>query len=334
MDERGKAPRTGSLRIFRRKLVTCAVLLLAGCSDSRQPERILTGKAMGTVWTVRIVSAISEEEVTEVDREIGIRLEALEQVFSTWRPDSEISGFNQLRTTEAVPVSPRLATVLAEALEIARQSGGALDPTLGPLVDLWSFGANRRNVKKAPSDEEINAAMRRCGWRKLEVTINPPTLRKTVEDLEVNPSAVVEGFAVGEMGRLLSTLGIKNWLIDLGGEMKARGRAADGSPWRVGIQAPDAAPGEIFTTVELDDLSLATSGTYRQRFEDGGREYSHLIDPRTGRPIENGLASVTVLHSRCLTADGWATALMVLGRERGEPLARSLDLKVIWIERE
>lgn len=336
-----------------RRLAGCAVLLLglAGCDRTLVPEdghavrsvarpappsrnharASLAGDAMGTTWRLQVASRMSDRDLDVLRRRIAGRLDDLDRAFSNWRPDSEVSLFNAGRTTAPVSVSREVAEVARRALEVARQTGGALDPTLAPLIDLWGFGpkGRRRNL---PAADEIERARRRCGWSHLEVTLDPPTLRKRRPDLEINVSAVVEGHALEVLGRLLHDSGLHNWLLEIGGEVLARGRAVDGAPWIVGIQTPDAPAGEVFGDVELMDQCLATSGNYRQFFETERKRVSHLIDPRTGRPVEHGLASVSVMDRSPIVADAYATALMVLGRRDGEVIARRAGLSVVWIE--
>lgn len=286
---------------------------------------------MGTTWRLQIASSMSDHDLDGLRSRIACRLDNLDMAFSNWRPDSEISRFNALRTTAPVPVSREVAEVTRRALEVARLTGGALDPTLAPLIDLWGFGPKGRR-RSLPSADEIERVRRRCGWSHLDVALDPPTLRKRRPDLEINVSAVVEGHALEVIGRLLQDSGLHNWLLEIGGEVLAAGRTGDGSPWIVGIQTPDAPAREVFGHVELTDQCLATSGNYRQFFETEQKRMSHLIDPRTGWPVEHDLASVSVMDRSPIVADAYATALMVLGRQDGEVLARRAGLNVVWIE--
>jgi FAD:protein FMN transferase len=284
---------------------------------------------MGTRWSLQL--ADESDEAAVLQAAIQTRLDHIESVFSNWKPDSEISRFNVTHSTDAVKCSTELAEVAALALEIASETEGALDPTLNSLVNLWGFGPVMRNGD-IPTDDEIQNARSSCGWQHLTVTQHPPSLRKAIPNLEINLSAVVEGFALREIGHLLDTQGVENWLLEIGGELLASGAPQSGAAWSVGVQAPGAGQGEVFETLMLRDECLSTSGSYRHLFEKDGIRYSHLIDPRTGKPVIHKLASVSVIHRDPITADGHATALMILGREKGEPLAKKLGLRVIWIE--
>jgi thiamine biosynthesis lipoprotein len=311
------------------KMGTLLCFLLPSC----QPEdrSVLGGKTMGTTWSLQIARPLTAGERGKLQQRLASELDSIERVFSTWNPDSAISRFNESKSTETIPVTLPLAQVLASALDLSRQTEGAFDPTMGPLIDLWGFGHEGKRTEP-PTPDEISSALSKCGADKLTVTLNPPTLRKAIPDLEVNPSAIVEGYAADQLGHLLKSSGYEGWLLEIGGEILADGLSPDGRPWRVGIQTPGAALNDSFSDLPLSNQALATSGTYRQRFEHGGRIYSHLINPKTGWPIETKLVSVSVLSPSCMKADAFATALMVLGRQRGEPLAQRQGLRVFWIE--
>jgi thiamine biosynthesis lipoprotein len=311
------------------KLGTLLCFLLPSC----QPEdrSVLGGKTMGTTWSLQIARPLTAGERGKLQQRLASELDSIERVFSTWNPDSAISRFNESKSTETIPVTLPLAQVLASALDLSRQTEGAFDPTMGPLIDLWGFGHEGKRTEP-PTPDEISSALSKCGADKLTVTLNPPTLRKAIPDLEVNPSAIVEGYAADQLGHLLKSSGYEGWLLEIGGEILADGLSPDGRPWRVGIQTPGAALNDSFSDLPLSDQALATSGTYRQRFEHGGRIYSHLINPKTGWPIETKLVSVSVLSPSCMKADAFATALMVLGSQQGEPLAQRQGLRVFWIE--
>ncbi|MCB1211681.1 MAG: FAD:protein FMN transferase, partial [Verrucomicrobiales bacterium] len=177
-----------------------------------------------------------------------------------------------------------------------------------------------------PTAAEIESARASCGWRNVEVALNPPRLRKRLPELTLNVDAVAEGLAVDDLAVMLKAQGHRDFLINLGGEVMACGVA-----WAVGIQMPEAVQGQTFTTLQLQDEALATSGVYRQHFERDGQRFSHIIDPKTGCPVTHRLASVSVVAKTCTVADAWATALLVLGKEAGQPLAESLGLEVVWI---
>ena len=284
---------------------------------------------MGTTWRLQVSPAAMEmrEELASATQ---ARLDELERIFSNWRADSAVSHFNASRSTEWQAVPRELAEVVAFAREISRQTGGAFDVTSAPLIDLWGFGARGRTASP-PDEEAIAGAKARGGWQKLEVKRDPPMLRKSQTDLEINVSALVEGFAVDDLVKRLRADGHRDFLLDVGGELFASGVNADKLPWQVGVQQPHAEKGAVLGAVPLRDRALATAGTYRQFFEHGGKQFAHVLDGRTGRPLEHRIVSVSVVADTCLAADAWATALLVLGPVEGKALAEKQDLEAMFI---
>ncbi|MDZ4289567.1 MAG: FAD:protein FMN transferase [Prosthecobacter sp.] len=308
-----------------RKLGCLLLLLCAACTP--EPHlTALTGPTMGTTWTLQAVNP-----PTDLQAFIQSHLDSGEAVLSHWRPDSALSRFNASASTDWFAVPPQLVRAVKLAREIADQTDGALDITLAPVIDLWGFGASPAN-HRVPSDEEIAQALTHCGWRHLQWRDDPPALRKTIPTLRINVASVTEGLVMDELVPLLKQRDLANFLLELGGEVAAIGHAPDGQPWQVGIQTPDASQGQVMQTLPLTDQCLATSGSYRHRFEVAGVNYSHIIDPRTGRPITHNLLSVSVIDPQCTRADGYATALTVLGPERGRVAAQKIGLRVFWIE--
>lgn len=302
-----------------------ALLLLVACDSSPEVMRV-EGTAMGMRWQAHGVGGEAERVQEEMER----ILERWEQAVSLWREDSEVVRFNQAPAGVWVAVGPELWAAVSLAHEIAGVTEGALDITMGPLVDLWGFGRKGRPI--APPDEKaIEAVKQRCGWSLLERDEAGKALRKKRADLELNVNAVVEGLVLEAMGRRLEAMGCRDFLIELGGELLARGKAPGGGPWVVAIQGPGGGVGEVFSKLPLTDAALATSGTYRHRWLAREQEYSHVMDPRSGRPVAHALASVSVLHQDCGHADALATALLVLGPERGRAVAERLKLQVFWV---
>lgn len=307
------------------------MLCLTTCS--RQKElTLLQGPTMGSTWHFQMVNPPAD-----LRGFIQADLDSREALLSHWRPESPLSRFNASRSTDWVAVPKELVGAVKLAKEIADHTEGALDITIAPLIDLWGFGAHspgdavRRTL---PSEGEIAEAKKRCGWDKLEWREEPPALRKKIPDLHINVASVTEGFIIDELVALLRRRGLTDFLLELGGEVAAIGHAPDGRPWRVGIQTPDSAQGDSMQALPLSDLAVSTSGTYRHRFEIGGKTYSHLIDPRTGAPVEHRLRSTTVVHEKCAQADGYATALTILGPTKGREVAKALGLRVVWIMEE
>lgn len=298
------------------------LLLLSGCSRDDQPVT-LGGRTMGTTWSLRVdggAGTISQKKIQQ-------QLDSWESIISHWQTDSAISRFNAADNTDWIAVSAELVEVVELAQQIGRDTDHALDITIAPLIDLWGFGAKGRR-DTAPTEAEIAGAKAKCGWQHLHTRRDPPALRKAIPGLQINVSAVAEGWAMDHLAQYLESKGITHFLLEIGGEVLARGE------WRVGIQTPAAPPGESAQTLLLKDQAITTSGVYRQHFSVGEKEYAHVLDPRTGRPIEHKLASVSVIHPSAAQADGFATALLVLGPDAGRRLAEKLGLHVVWFERE
>jgi thiamine biosynthesis lipoprotein len=285
---------------------------------------VLSGATMGTAYHVKVADAAAAVRVDELRTDVEKVLAEIDRQMSTWRSDSEVSRFNRARAGEWLAVSAATAEVVAAAQAISRKTDGALDVTVGPLVRLWHFGpntmANGKNKNKSrqfvpPDEEAINSARRVVGYRRLDVRMNPPALRKAIDGLEVDLSSIASGYAIDQLAKLLAEHGLTNWLVEIGGEVRAAGRRDDGEPWQVAIERPVAGEPLMQSVVPLADVAIATAGDYHKFFNYGGRRYSHIIDPATGRPIEHSLASVTVVADTCTAADGWDTPLLVLGPE-------------------
>ncbi len=287
---------------------------------------------MGTWYHIKIDTLPAGVAQRHLQREVDQRLHEVNQQMSTYLPESELSRFNRHTGDGWFEVSSDLALVVAKAQEIAADTDGAFDVTVGPLVNLWNFGPDPRD-EQIPTDEEIAAARDRVDYRRVQVRQTPPALRKTRPDAYVDLSAIAKGFAVDSVARMLDERGMIAYMVEIGGEVRTRGRKSDGTAWRIGIERPISSGRMLQRVVELGDDALATSGDYRNYFEWQGRRYSHEIDPRTGRPVEHMLASVSVVAENCMTADALATALIVLGPERAFRFAEKHQIDVLLILR-
>lgn len=289
------------------------------------------GQTMGTYYAVTIANppdSLDDDWVEQIDAE----LRRVNDQMSTFLKSSEISRFNDSESTEWFSVSPETATVVAKAQEVAGATDGAFDVTVGPLVDAWSFGTTKRSAQP-PTDEQIEALRAVIGYENLQARLDPPALRKRVPGLRVDLSAIAKGHGVDRVLEMLVRLGCENVFVDIGGEDRAIGRRGN-RPWRVAIEEPNDTKREYQLAIELKDQAVATSGDYRNFFEYQGRRFSHTIDPRTGRPVTHGVASVSVIAEDCMTADAWATAITVLGAEAGMEIAHQVGLAVRIVERE
>lgn len=301
-------------------------------ADAPRAEVELRGAAMGTTWSVKLATddTTAQFEAGAV-AETSRRLSRVNDLMSTWQANSELSRFNASASVAPFSVAPETAAVFDIALKVSARSAGAFDVTVGPLVDAWGFGAV--DVETSPSEAEIAALLSDVGWQKLSLDVESRSLAKADPALRADLSAVAKGYGVDEVVRGLEALGHANFLVEVGGELRAKGAHLDGRPWRVAIEAPRTTGRAIHRIVVLRDLAMATSGDYRNYVERDGERFSHTIDPRTGRPIVHKLASVTVLHSQAAYADAWATALNVLGSDAGYELAAAEHLAAYFIVR-
>ncbi len=288
---------------------------------------------MGTTFTVKVVARnLSEEQLDALRRAVESELENVNSKMSTYLPSSELSRFNAFRRTDPFPVSQDTLDVFLEAQRISAATNGAFDVTVGPLVRAWGFGPGERS-RKAPAAGELERLRARIGWDKIEMDEASSTIRKLRPEVECDLSAIAKGYAVDRVSRALRSLAYREHMVEVGGEVRTSGRNAAGQPWRIGIEHPDDARRTPYRALPLEGLSMATSGDYRNYYEKDGRRFSHTIDPRTGRPVQHRLASVSVVHQRCIAADGWATALMVLGETDGYQLAVEQGLAALFLVR-
>lgn len=291
---------------------------------------------MGSAWTVKIVGELPMPRA-ELEAQVQARFEAVDQALSTWRRTSALSRFNGHPDDGWVDVDPELADVMAYALSLAEQSGGAYDITVGPLVNLWGFGPDPA-THEVPDADAIQAARARVGWRKVELDVATRRARKPPGVL-VDLSSLGKGHGVDRVAEYLDSQGVANYLIDLSGKLRARGSNALGKPWAVAVEqpapdAPDGSPRTVPATVLLTNQSIATAGDYRRYFETGGKHYSHIIDPRTGAPVDHATLSATAVAATCLEADALATVLMVMPPAEAMRLANGQRIPALLIARD
>lgn len=315
------------LRIW---LALLGLAFFVSCSHAPQ-QLAISGETMGTTYHVRYVSANPQHNPERVKEAVDAVLVQVNARMSTYDPNSELSRFNQRLQTTPVVISPALEQVLRRALEIAVESDGALDVTVGPLVNLWGFGPQAR-PEKVPTDAELAAIRERVGYQLL--TLENHQISKQVPELYVDLSTIAKGYGVDRVALLLEQLEIQNYLIEIGGEMRMKGSKPGAEPWRIAIEKPISTERSVQRVVELADAAVATSGDYRNYYERDGVRFSHIIDPHTGKPIQHNLVSVTVITSNCMDADAYATALTVMGPQRALEFAEQKQLAVLLITRE
>ena len=303
--------------------------MLAGCGAASEFHR-LAGRTMGTEYAVTVSGGSGCNG--SLPGLVEAELHSVTAQMSTWQPDSELSRFNRAPSGAWVSTSADLAGVVILAQDLARQSEGAFDVTVGPLVDLWGFGVLQR--QGVPGTEEIAETAATVGYRYLEARRSPPGLRKLVDGLRIDLSGIAKGHGVDRLAALLDSRGCTDYLIDIGGEVRVRGLNPRRMPWRIAIEMPEAGGGVASGTVlSLSEGAVATSGDYRNFRTVGAARFSHTIDPRTGRPVAHDMASVTVLAETAALADGLATLINVLGPGDGLAFARRRGVAALVLMR-
>lgn len=291
----------------------------------------LSGSTMGTTWTAKLVVPSGAVALVEAARDsIVARLDRVNASMSTWDPESEISRFNRSGSVEPFPVSVEFVDVVRRAEAVSQATNGAFDVTVAPLVTLWGFGAD--GTAGEPADPvALPAVMAHVGYAKLRIGDDGRSLSKVDPEVSIDLSAIAKGYGVDRAAEALSSMGLAAYAVEVGGEIRARGRKPDGKPWLVGIEAPNPAARTVLRSIPLLDASVATSGDYRNFYESSGTRYAHIVDPRTGSPILWQGFSVTVIHASATLADAWATGLSVLGPAEGIALADGESLAVLFV---
>ena len=312
-------------------LIICACITSIACSYSSPFQYDFDGYTMGTSYNVKVVSTekIQEDILQNIHRAIEDALVLVDSSMSTFKPDSELSYLNRFAIDLPFVVSKDLLTVLLYSKKLYVDSKGMFDITVAPLVNLWGFGTSG-STGRVPSAEKIHEIGAYVGSNHFSIDHGQVVKHKPVQfDL----SALAKGFAVDQVALSLDALGIDNYLLEVGGEIIAKGLSQRGDPWVIGIEAPDHEARRAHTAVELNNASMATSGDYRNFFEADGRHYSHTLDPTTSFPVEHQLASVSVVSNSCMAADALATTLMVLGDIDGFKYAEDRSISAYFIYR-
>ena len=308
------------------------LLWLNGCQKASEGIQ-LSGPIFGTQWS--LIYHAADESVTEetVNEALLEAFSVVDDSMNHYRPSSTLSELNRLPAMEVMEVDWDFALVFNTALDIYYATDGAYDLSVSPLINLWGFGPE--GVTKRPADEEITTVEPFVGLDKFAWDLSTRGFVKRDTKATLDFSSIAKGYAVDIAADSLDELGLEHFMLEVGGEIQVRGTSPRGDSWRLAVERPTpGSRGQIFTAIEVSDIGVATSGDYRNFFEDGGRRFSHLIDPRTGYPIEHDLVSVTVVHPSTMIADAWATALMVVGTEEALRLADLYELAVFLISRE
>jgi len=322
----------------------CALMvsvLFLGCQRASEPVGssppiALRGVTMGTTYSIKCWRAAGKLEAKPLQQAVDVLLKKINRQMSTYLPDSELSRFNRAPAGDWFPVSPETAFVVAQAKKFHKLTDGASDVTVGPLVRLWHFGPksgeNQTEVQE-PTQAALRAALQRVGCEYLQVRSDPPALKKTRDGLEVDLSSIAKGYAVDAVTELLAGRGIPHSMVEIGGEVRAAGTRPDGKPWRIGVESPQVETRTVQRVVPLRDSALATSGDYRIFHRAGGGAYCHIINPRSGEPLPYRGVAATVLADTCLAADAMATALLVMGSEKGYDWCVQHEVAALFLAR-
>ena len=316
------------------------VALLAGCSERGRffalpggGAAAFHGLAMGSSWTLKIATrGLGDTLLDAAQAAVGRALGDVERRMSHYDGESELSRLNRHPLGEPFSLSVPTRQVFAVAQSVQAASGGAFDVALGRVVDEWGFGPAGK-ARAVPADGELQALRHLQAGSPLHIDPQAGTVTRRAP-VQANLSGIAKGYGVDRASAALDALGIGDYMVEVGGEIRTRGLNGSGQPWQLAIEQPDAMPQRAFFIVPLSGLSLATSGDYRNYFQHAGRRYSHEIDPATAAPVQHGLASVSVVAPDCTRADAWSTALFVLGPDRGPALAHRLGLAACFLLRD
>ncbi len=297
------------------------------CQNNNYKIVLINGFTMGTTYSIKIKTADAVVNQEKIRADIEKILLEINRKMSTYIVDSELSVINFSNSLDSNLISDDLFKVISHANTISKTTNGAFDITVGPLVNLWGFGPNK-SENKIPSNEEIELIKKNIGYKKIYLNKETTSIKKLHPDLYVDLSGIAKGFAVDKIALYLNSYNLENYLVEIGGELIAKGTNEDNEVWQIGIENPN---NNLAKIIGLKDIAMATSGDYRNYFEKNGVRYSHTINPNTGKPIKHKLASVTVLDKTAMNADALATAFMVLGPAKTIELANELKIGVYLI---
>lgn len=319
-------------------ILTSVALILVGANvvwaQPLETKVEITGSTMGGIpYKAVVVCDPDEDEATALKSAVVESLDRVNDLMSTYKPDSDVSRFNRSESTDWVDVDAETATVVARALEISRQTDGAFDITVGPAVNAWKFGPDKSEFKP-PTDQKIAQLQEIVGYQRLSVRTAPPALKKSLPRVQVDLSAIAKGYAVDRVAGSIGKLGYDRYMVEVGGELVTAGQRANGGPWIVGVEQPNEKDQRtVLRKIELEDQAVATSGDYRNFHEYDGKRYSHTIAPKTCQPVTHKLSVASIIASDCMTADALATAAMVMDSDTAHQFAKDNNFALLTYER-
>jgi FAD:protein FMN transferase len=329
----GILPEMTTPQHFRiRFLAVCIIALLSACIPSSPREVSRSDFVLGTACSIRLVDG-SEKLLDE----IFARLRQIEDELSVNKPGSRIDALNDAAGQVPVVVGTDALAIVRRDLDLSAWSDGAFDPSVGPLVKLWGIGITRENYARPPAPAEVATAKRLVGWRDIVLDEAKGTVFLKRKGMALDLGATSKGFAADEVAKIIRAEGVNNAVIDLGGNVLVVGRRPDGKPWRIGLQNPFSGKdrrGDYLGIASLSSKTMVTSGVYERYFIDRatGKRYHHILDTKTGYPVDNGLMSVTIVTPKSFDADGFTTTIFALGREKGMALAKAKGVDVIVVD--
>ena len=313
-------------------LIIC-FLLNFSCSQEKNYNAQIKGNTMGTYYFIEVIDVPIELEIKNIEIEIKNTLKKANKILSNWDKDSEISIINKTNKTTAIKISDELNEVFKTAKEINAKSNGFFDLTLDPIIELWGFGYKSKQMQIIPKDNQIKNILSLIGQKSfLEMNFDNNELIKKNKDIKINLSSIGKGYGIDLIGKKLDQLGINNYIINIGGDILTKGYNSKKENWVIGIENPNLKEKLIKEIVNLTNKGLATSGDYKNFFTNDGKRYSHIINPKTGKPIMHSTKSVTVIHENSMKADGWATAFLALGSLEGLKIADKEKIAVLFID--
>ncbi len=309
------------------------IFLLIGCSEQQTSAHypfLYSSGIMGTSFTIKVTHLPKTIKVKLLKVKIKQLLDNINAQLSTYEPKSALSLFNQNQSSDWQTVPDSLLTVLTETQRISKLTNGAFDITVGKIVNLWGFGVDPMSFT-IPKTSNLEKALTTTGYQHLLIDNLSFKIKKQLPELYLDLSAIAKGYAVDQVALLLEADGINNYMVEIGGEIRLKGQNNLGKAWKIAIEKPTPKKRAIQKVIPISNIAIATSGNYRNFFELKGIRYSHTIDPRTGQPITHQLASVTILNASAMTADALATAMMVLGEDKGYQLAQQHNIAALFI---
>ena len=313
-------------------LIIC-FLLNFSCSQEKNYNAKIKGNTMGTYYFIEVIDVPVELKIKNIELEIKNTLKKANKILSNWDKDSEISIINKTDKTTAIKISDELNEVFKTAKEINAKSNGFFDLTLDPIIELWGFGYKSKQMQIIPKDNQIKNILSLIGQKSfLKMNFDNNELIKKNKDIKINLSSIGKGYGIDLIGKKLDQLGINNYIINIGGDILTKGYNSKKENWVIGIENPNLKEKLIKEIVNLTNKGLATSGDYKNFFTKDGKRYSHIINPKTGKPIKHSTKSVTVIHENSMKADGWATAFLALGSLEGLKIADKEKIAVLFID--